>query len=77
MLATLFSAALQGIDAELVYVEVNSGESGDLKLVKKGMTPERVLALLGQPHTRDGSAFTFCTTSGTKTVRFTGAGTVA
>jgi magnesium chelatase family protein len=33
MLATISSAALQGIDAELVHVEVNSGESGDPKLI--------------------------------------------
>ena len=40
----------------------------------KGKTPEQVLAALGQPHSRSGSAFTFCTTSGTKTVRFNAAG---
>jgi len=40
----------------------------------RGKTPEQVLALLGQPHTRIGNAFTFCTTSGTKTVRFDAAG---
>ena len=37
MLATLSSAALQGIDAELVHVEVNSGESGDPKLILVGL----------------------------------------
>ncbi len=37
MLATIFSAALQGIDAELVSVEVNTGESGDPKLVLVGL----------------------------------------
>lgn len=39
-----------------------------------GKTPEQVLAVLGQPHTRVGRAFTFCTTAGTKTVRFSAAG---
>jgi magnesium chelatase family protein len=33
MLATIFSAGLQGIDAELVYVEVNAGESGEPRIV--------------------------------------------
>ena len=37
MLAALSSAALQGIDAELVHVEVNSGESGDPKLILVGL----------------------------------------
>ncbi|MFA6961761.1 MAG: YifB family Mg chelatase-like AAA ATPase [Opitutaceae bacterium] len=37
MLATIASAALQGIDAELVHVEVNSGESGDPKLILVGL----------------------------------------
>ena len=64
MLATLFSAALQGIDAELVYVEVNSGESGEFKLVLVGLpdtavkeSNDRVLSALGnsgfrKPHAR-------------------------
>ena len=64
MLATLFSAALQGIDAELVYVEVNSGESGELKLVLVGLpdtavkeSNDRVFSALGnsgfkKPHAR-------------------------
>ncbi|MGA3007999.1 MAG: YifB family Mg chelatase-like AAA ATPase [Opitutaceae bacterium] len=37
MLATLSSAALQGIDAELVHVEVNTGESGDPQLILVGL----------------------------------------
>lgn len=37
MLATISSAALQGIDADLVHVEVNSGESGDPKLILVGL----------------------------------------
>ncbi|MDX6214799.1 MAG: hypothetical protein QOG99_383 [Frankiales bacterium] len=40
----------------------------------KGKTPEQVLAALGQPHARVGAAFTFCTTSGTRVVRFSSAG---
>lgn len=37
MLATLSSAALQGVDAEPVQVEVNSGETGDPKLILVGL----------------------------------------
>lgn len=37
MLATITSAALQGIDAEAVHVEVNTYESGDPKLVLVGL----------------------------------------
>ncbi len=42
MLATIFSAALQGIDAELVYVEVNHGEAGELKLILVGLPDSAV-----------------------------------
>jgi len=37
MLATLASAALQGIDAEIVHVEVNAGEAGEPKLILVGL----------------------------------------
>ncbi len=37
MLATLLSAALQGIEAMPVHVEVNHGESGDFKLILVGL----------------------------------------
>jgi magnesium chelatase family protein len=37
MLATITSAALQGINAELVQVEVNTGEAGEPKLVLVGL----------------------------------------
>lgn len=37
MLATLSSAALQGIEAELVHVEVNTNESGEPKLILVGL----------------------------------------
>jgi len=64
MLATIFSAALQGIEAELVYVEVNTGESGDPKLILVGLpdtavkeSNDRVMSALGntgfkKPRTR-------------------------
>ena len=37
MLATIASAALQGIEAELVHVEVNAGEAGEPKLILVGL----------------------------------------
>lgn len=37
MLATIDSAALQGIEAELVFVEVNAGEAGEPKLILVGL----------------------------------------
>ena len=37
MLATISSAALQGIDAEVVHVEVNAGEAGVPKLILVGL----------------------------------------
>ena len=37
MLATVTSAALQGIDAEVVHVEVNAGEAGEPKLILVGL----------------------------------------
>ncbi|MFT3828317.1 MAG: YifB family Mg chelatase-like AAA ATPase [Opitutaceae bacterium] len=37
MFATIFSAALQGIEAVPVQVEVNAGESGDLRLILVGL----------------------------------------
>ncbi|MEO7796550.1 MAG: magnesium chelatase domain-containing protein, partial [Opitutaceae bacterium] len=37
MLATIASAALQGIAAELVHVEVNAGEAGEPKLILVGL----------------------------------------
>lgn len=54
MLATIYSAALQGIDAELVSVEVNTGESGDPRLILVGLpdtavkeSNDRVTSALG------------------------------
>lgn len=37
MLATVFSAAMQGIRAETVHVEVNAGEAGEPKLILVGL----------------------------------------
>jgi hypothetical protein len=43
---------------------------GDLAHVKTGMTPEQVLVALGQPHSRTGTAFAYCTVTGKATVAF-------
>ena len=42
MLATITSAALQGIDAELVHVEVNAGEAGEPKWFLVGLADTAV-----------------------------------
>ena len=42
MLATITSAALQGIDAELVHVEVNAGEAGEPKWYLVGLADTAV-----------------------------------
>lgn len=45
--------------------------------VSRGQTPEQVLLALGQPRTRVGTAFGYCTARGELTVRFDGGGRVA
>ncbi len=54
MLATLSSASLQGVDAELVQVEVNADEAGEPKLILVGLpdaavkeSDDRVFSALG------------------------------
>jgi magnesium chelatase family protein len=54
MLATIASASLQGIDAELVQVEVNANEAGEPKLIMVGLpdvsvkeSDDRVFSALG------------------------------
>ena len=44
MLATIVSAALQGIDAALVHVEINTGESGEPDLMIVGPISPKWLA---------------------------------
>ena len=54
MLATISSAALQGIDAEPVHVEVNAGEVGEPRIYLVGLpdaavkeSEDRVFSALG------------------------------
>jgi len=51
MLATCTSSALQGIEAALVHVEVNAGETGDPKLLILLV----ILSLLQLPDASDGN----------------------
>ncbi|MDP9182032.1 MAG: outer membrane protein assembly factor BamE, partial [Actinomycetota bacterium] len=66
-----------GITGDSCRADIANVTKGDLGHVKKGMTPEQVVTVLGQPHTRIGRAFTYCGTSRTLTVRFTKSGKVA
>jgi hypothetical protein len=64
----------QGIVGDSCRADVADITKGDLKQVKKGMTPEQVVVALGQPHTRVGREFTYCGTAGEVTVTFSKAG---
>ncbi|HUR52035.1 MAG TPA: hypothetical protein VMZ11_07920 [Mycobacteriales bacterium] len=64
----------QGITGDSCRPDVADVTAGDRAHVKRGMTPEQVVTVLGQPHTRIGRAFTYCGRSGTVTIRFTAAG---
>jgi hypothetical protein len=66
-----------GVTGDACRSDIADLSSAAFARAHAGMTPEQVVAALGQPHTRVGTAFTFCTTSGVKTVRFTSAGKVA
>lgn len=62
MLATIASAALQGIDAELVHVEVNTGEAGIPALILVGLPDAAVKE-------SDDRVFSALSNSGFKTPR--------
>ncbi|MDQ1711789.1 MAG: hypothetical protein QOE45_1239 [Frankiaceae bacterium] len=49
----------------------------DLRRVHRRMTPEEVLGVLGQPSSRTGNAFAYCTVAGRATVTFGRDGRVA
>jgi hypothetical protein len=65
-----------GITGDSCRPDIAQLTPADVRLVRKGMTPEQVLRTLGQPHTRDGQQFTYCGTGGTVTVRFNDDGVV-
>jgi magnesium chelatase family protein len=62
MLATIASAALQGIEAEAVFVEVNAGEAGEPKLILVGLPDAAVKE-------SDDRVFSALSNSGFKTPR--------
>lgn len=66
-----------GVPGDSCRPDVPDVTKADLKLIRKGMTPEQVVAALGQPHVRKGNAFGFCGKGEKVTVRFTKAGRVA
>jgi hypothetical protein len=65
-----------GVTGDSCRSDVADLSRGDLARVQRGMSAERVLAVLGQPHTRVGTAFTYCAAGRAATVTFTPAGTV-
>jgi microsomal dipeptidase-like Zn-dependent dipeptidase len=66
-----------GIQGDSCRSDVADLTKRDLARVHHGMTPEQVLATLGQPHTRDGDRFGYCAAGGdTATVTFDGDGRV-
>ena len=64
----------QGIRGDSCRADIADLTSGDLKRLKPGLTPERVLAMLGQPHARAGTTFTYCGQHRRITISFTRAG---
>ncbi len=65
-----------GVVGDSCRADIADLTTGDVKKVRKGMTPAQVLVALGQPHTRVGTTYTYCGPRGTTTVRFGSAGTV-
>ncbi|MCU1596203.1 MAG: hypothetical protein JWO12_3595, partial [Frankiales bacterium] len=65
-----------GVTGDSCRSDIPDLTRADLASLKKGMTPEQVLARLGQPHTRVGNAFTYCAAGKTVAVTFTKAGTL-
>ncbi len=66
-----------GVVGDSCRPDVADLTKADLAKVRKGMAPERVLAILGQPHARVGTTFTYCGARGPATVTFSKTGTVA
>jgi hypothetical protein len=67
-----------GVPGDSCRKDVPDLTKADLRLARKGMTPQQVLAVLGQPHDRVGRALTYCGPGGKSVkVRFTNAGRVA
>jgi hypothetical protein len=66
-----------GIQGDSCAKSVPDLTNSDLGRVRRGMSPEQVLATLGQPHRRLGTTFTYCASGGGKAlVEFNRDGTV-
>jgi hypothetical protein len=63
-----------GVRGDSCRSDIPDVTATDLKRLRTGMTPGQVLAVLGQPHSRVGTAFGYCGTRGTVTISFTRAG---
>lgn len=59
-----------GIAPDACRPDVPNLSNGSISKVKRGMSPEQVLAAIGQPKSRIGSAFTYCGSSRSVTVTF-------
>jgi len=59
-----------GIRPNACRADVPDLTKDELKDVRHGMSPEAVLAALGQPDARTGDTFTYCAQGGVATVRF-------
>ncbi|MDX6286071.1 MAG: hypothetical protein QOG53_1556 [Frankiales bacterium] len=66
-----------GIGGNSCRTDVADLSTNKLNQVKRGMTAQTVLALLGQPNQRQGHTFSYCATTGMATVTFDGSGRVA
>jgi hypothetical protein len=65
-----------GIQPDSCRADVPDLSGDDLARVHPGMTPEQVLATLGQPHARQGRTFTYCA-QGRATITFDSRGLVS
>jgi microsomal dipeptidase-like Zn-dependent dipeptidase len=65
-----------GIAPDACRSDVEDLTRADMKGLKKGMSPEQVLANLGQPSGRTGTTFVYCVSGGTQTLTFTSEGSL-
>jgi len=59
-----------GIAPDACRSDVPNLSNAKLEDLHRGMTPEQVLQTLGQPHTRVGNTFSYCTSSGRAVITF-------
>lgn len=66
-----------GIQPDSCRADVPDLSEADLSALHRGMTPDQVLAHVGQPHERVGNRFTYCADGGGVTVTFDDTGRLA